>query len=201
MASQVVIVGAGFGGLYAARELCGGDVDVTIVDRKNHHCFQPLLYQVATAALSPGEIAQPVRTILAGCDNTVVRLGEVAGIDPKRRVVRLSDGELPYDHLILAAGARHAYFGKDEWARFAPGLKTIEDALSIRNRLLAAFEKAEHEIDFKKRDALTTFVVVGGGPTGVELAGAFAEIARHALRGEFRHVDPALARIVLLEAG
>jgi len=197
---RVVIIGSGFAGLYCARALKGAPVEVTIVDRRNHHLFQPLLYQVATAGLNPSDIAVPTRSFVRKQENLEVLLGEVAGFDLARRRVFLADGgEITYDHLVVATGATHSYFGKPEWARFAPGLKTIEDALEIRRRILVAFELAEREPDPARRDALLSFVVVGGGPTGVELAGALTEIARHTLASEFRAIDPRRARIVLLE--
>jgi NADH dehydrogenase len=199
---RVVIIGGGFGGLYAARALKGAPVDVTIVDRRNHHVFQPLLYQVATAGLSPGDIASPIRWILRKQRNTEVLLGEVDRVELGKRAIHLKDGfEIPYDFLIIAAGATHAYFGHDDWQNYAPGLKSLEDALVIRRRVLLAFERAERETDPARRQTLLTFVVVGGGPTGVELAGALAEIARQSLTRDFRHFDPGSARIVLLEAG
>jgi NADH dehydrogenase len=197
---HVVIVGGGFGGLYAAFALSGQPVRVTLVDRRNHHLFQPLLYQVATAALSPGDIAQPIRHVLRGSRNVAVVLAEATAVDLSRRRLVLADDELSYDYLILATGASHAYFGHDEWRPLAPGLKDIEDALEIRRRVLLAFEAAERESDEDRRRALLTFVIVGGGPTGVELAGALAEIARDALAHDFRAIDPRRARIVLLEA-
>ncbi|HYT65651.1 MAG TPA: NAD(P)/FAD-dependent oxidoreductase [Vicinamibacterales bacterium] len=199
---RVLIIGGGFGGLYAARKFRREPVDVTIVDRRNHHLFQPLLYQVATAALSPGDIASPIRWILRQQRNVEVLLGEVAQIDPPRKVVRLADGaELSYDYLIVAAGATHAYFGHNDWRPFAPGLKTLEDALDIRRRVLLAFERAERESDPARRVAELTFVIVGGGATGVEMAGALAEIARQSLAKDFRHFDPGSAKIVLIEGG
>jgi NADH dehydrogenase len=199
---HVVIVGGGFAGLWAARALSGASVRITLLDRGNHHLFQPLLYQVATAGLSAPNIAAPLRQILRRQKNVTVLLGEVAGIDPGDRRVRLADGRaLAFDHLLLASGATHAYFGHDDWAPHAPGLKTLDDALGIRRRILTAFERAEAEDDPAKRDAWLTFAIVGGGPTGVELAGTLAEIARHTLRGEFRRVDPRQARVLLLEAG
>jgi NADH dehydrogenase len=199
---HVVIVGGGFGGLYAARAFRHQRVDVTVVDRRNHHVFQPLLYQVAMAALSPGDIASPIRWILRRQANVEVLLGDVDRIDVSRRTVHLSDGEeLGYDFLIVAAGAAHAYFGHDDWQRYAPGLKTLEDALEIRRRVLLAFERAEREKDAVKRQALLTFAIVGAGPTGVELAGALAEIAKLSLARDFRHFDPGSATIVLIEAG
>jgi NADH dehydrogenase len=198
---HVVIVGAGFGGLYAAKAFRRADVSVTVVDRRNHHLFQPLLYQVATAALSPGDIAYPIRTIVRRQKNTRVLLADVSSIDVDNRRVILRDGEISYDFLILAAGATDAYFGHDEWKEAAPGLKSLEAALEVRRRILLAFEKAEREADVKRRRDLMTFVVVGGGPTGVELAGAIAEIARSVMVHEFRAIDPRDARVVLVEAG
>lgn len=198
---RVVIIGAGFGGLYAAQALRRAPVEVTVIDRRNHHLFQPLLYQVATAALSPGDIAYPIRAILSRQKNTRVLLAEANAIDAKKRKVMLKDGEVEYDYLIIATGASHAYFGHDEWEQAAPGLKTLEDALEIRRRILYAFEQAEREPDANRRKALLTFVVVGGGPTGVELAGAIAEISRQVLRRDFRAIDPSEARVILVEAG
>ena len=198
---HVVIVGGGFGGLYAARALRREPIQVTLLDRRNHHLFQPLLYQVAMAALSPGDIASPIRWILRRQKNVEVLLADVQRVDPVRRTLVLSDGEIAYDYLILATGAAHAYFGHEEWRGTAPGLKTLEDALEIRRRVLLAFECAEREPDAAKRAALLTFVVVGGGPTGVELAGALAEISRQSLARDFRHFNPGSARIVLVEAG
>jgi NADH dehydrogenase len=198
---QVVIIGGGFAGLAAARGLAGAAVDVTLVDRKNHHVFQPLLYQVATAGLSPAEIASPIRHILRRQQNTRVLLGDVTVVDPMTRCVRLESSELAYDFLILAAGVTHSYFGNPGWEPHAPGLKTIEDALEIRRRALIAFEQAEREEHAEARRQWLTFVVIGGGPTGVEMAGAFAEIARHSLVHDFRRIDPRGARIVLIEAG
>jgi NADH dehydrogenase len=196
---RVVIVGGGFGGLYAARILGRAPVSVTVIDRRNFHLFQPLLYQVATGALSPGEIASPLRYILGKYRNTQVLLGEVVDLDPAARRVILRDGEAFYDSLIIATGSTHHYFGHDEWADLAPGLKTIENATAIRSRLLAAFEHAEREPDPALRHAWLNFVIVGGGPTGVELAGALAEIARDTLRHDFRHINPAEAQILLIE--
>ena len=202
MPPHVLIVGGGFGGLYAAFALSRRPVQVTLLDRRNHHLFQPLLYQVATAALSPGNIAQPIRHILRGSPNVRVLLGEASAVDLAARRVVLADGDaLDYDFLILATGASHAYFGHDEWRPLAPGLKDIDDALEIRRRMLLAFEAAEREADPARREALLTFVIVGGGPTGVELAGALGEIARDVLVHDFRAIDPRQARIVLLEAG
>lgn len=198
---QVVIVGAGFGGLTAAKALKHADAEVTVVDRRNHHVFQPLLYQVATAGLSPGDIASPIRFILRRQKNVRVLMAEAEGIDLARRVVRLDIGELAYDVLIVATGATHAYFGHDEWRDTAPGLKSLEDALVVRRRVLMAFERAERTQDEAVRRRALTFVIVGGGPTGVELAGALAEIARHALRNEFDFIRPEDARIVLIEGG
>ena len=200
-APRVVIVGAGFGGLTAAKALRRAPVSVTVVDRRNHHVFQPLLYQVATAALSPGDIAYPIRSILRRQSNARVLLAEATEVDAARRTLVLRDGSLDYDFLILAAGATDSYFGHGDWGRFAPGLKSIEDALEIRRRFLVAFEKAEREADPAKHRALLTFVLVGGGPTGAELAGAMAEISRQVLVSDFRTIDPRDARIVLLEAG
>ena len=198
---RVVIVGGGFGGLYAARALATAPVRITVVDRRNHHLFAPLLYQVATAVLSPADIASPIRAILRRQENVSVLLAEVTDIDPAARQVVTADGRLPYDYLILAAGTRHAYFGHDEWEALAPGLKSLEDALTIRRRILLAFEEAEKATDPARRDALLTFVVVGAGPTGVELAGAIAEIARFAMARDFDHIDPTKAHVVLVEAG
>ncbi len=199
---RVVIVGGGFGGLNAAREL-GRDprVAVTLVDRRNFHLFQPLLYQVATGALSPGDIAQPLRSVLRRNQNTTVLLGEAVGIDLERREVLMSDGgPIPYDTLVVATGARHSYFGRDDWAAHAPGLKSIDDALEIRRRILIAFEAAEREQNPERRHEWMTFVVVGGGPTGVELAGALGEISNDTLRRDFRSIHPPDARIILVEA-
>lgn len=198
---RVVIVGAGFGGLNAARMFRGKPVFVTVIDRSNHHLFQPLLYQVATAALNPADIAAPIRRILGGQSNAEVVLAEVASIDVPGKRVLLKDGEVPYDVLILAAGASHSYFGNDDWSAHAPGLKSLSDALNIRKRLLLAFEIAEREPDVARRRAWMTFVIVGGGPTGVELAGTLAEVARKTLARDFRHIDPASARIILLNSG
>lgn len=198
---KVVIIGGGFGGLSAARALRSAPVDVVLLDRRNHHVFQPLLYQVATAGLSPGDIASPIRWILRKHRNLHVWLAEVTAIDPARRVVQLADGEVRYDFLIVAAGATHAYFGHDEWRAHAPGLKTLEDALAMRRRVLLAFEEAERARDRHVQRRLLTFVVIGGGPTGVELAGSLAEISRHALANDFRAIDPESARIILIEGG
>jgi NADH dehydrogenase len=198
---RVVIVGGGFAGLNAARALRRTAVKITLVDRRNFHLFQPLLYQVATGGLSPANIAAPLRAILERQKNCQVLWGEVNGFDISRRVVHLDDSEVVYDTLIVAAGARHSYFGHPEWEQFAPGLKSIEDATQIRGRLLTAFEIAERASDLDHRRRLLTFVIVGGGPTGVELAGTMAEIARHTLKHEFRHIDPADSQIMLIEAG
>jgi NADH dehydrogenase len=200
-APHVVILGAGFGGLQAALGLKDAPVRITVVDRHNHHLFQPLLYQVATAALSPADIAYPIRSILRHQANADVLLAEAVAIDPARREVRLADGVLTYDYIVVAAGARHAYFGHEEWEARAPGLKSLEDALEIRRRILLAFEEADREADLARRKTLLTFAIVGGGPTGVELAGAIAEISRHVLVDDFRHIDPREARVVLIEAG
>ena len=198
---RVVIVGSGFGGLNAARALAKAPVHVTVIDRKNHHTFQPLLYQVATAGLSPGEIAEPVRSILRGHKNIEVLMAEVIGFDLERRAVKTPEFNIGYDYLIVAAGARHSYFGHDEWEELAPGLKTVEDALEIRRRVLLAFELSERQAAEGLAASPLNFVVVGGGPTGVELAGTLAEISRHALAHEFRSIDPALTHILLLEGG
>lgn len=198
---KILIIGGGFGGLKAAEALARLPVQITVVDRKNHHTFQPLLYQVATAGLSPAEIAAPIREILAKHDNIEVLLGEVSDFDLARRTAKLNGFELDYDYLVVAAGATHAYFGHDEWEQFAPGLKTIEDALEIRRRMLLAFELAERQAAVTGQHQQLSFVVVGGGPTGVELAGTLAEIARQSLADDFRHIDPKKTRIVLLEAG
>ncbi len=196
---KVVIIGAGFGGLAAAKALAGKPVDVTIVDRRNYHLFQPLLYQVATADLSPADIAWPIRSIFSRQANVSVILGEVTGVDPDARRVRVSTGELPYDHLIIACGSANAWFGHDGWAAFAPGLKSITDATDVRRRILLAFERAETARDPQERHKQLTFVIIGGGPTGVEMAGAIAELARAALVRDFRRIDPRDARILLLE--
>jgi NADH dehydrogenase len=198
---RVVIVGGGFGGLYTAKGLAHAPVDVVVIDRRNHHLFQPLLYQVATAGLSPAQIAAPIRHILRDQKNTSVLMEEVTGVDVERREVVMGERRLGYDYLVLATGARHSYFGHDEWEPFAPGLKSIEDATEIRRRVLLAFERAEAETDEAERARLLRFIIIGGGPTGVELAGKVIEIARLALRNEFRHIDPAAARVLLVEAG
>jgi len=200
-APRVVIVGAGFAGLKAAKALGRSALQLVVVDRSNHHLFQPLLYQVASAALNPGDIAAPIRQILRGQKNTTVLLSEVTAIDAANKRVVTTDGDLAYDFLILACGATHSYFGHEEWAPHAPGLKDLDDAVEIRNRVLFAFEEAEGEQDEERRRSLLTFVVIGAGPTGVELAGALAEIARHTLARDFRHFDPGSARVLLLEGG
>ena len=196
---RVVIIGGGFGGLSAAKGLADAPFDVTLIDRNNHHLFQPLLYQVATAGLSPADIASPIRGILGGQRNVKVMLAEVSGIDVTRKEVIADGRRIAYDYLVLATGARHAYFGHNDWAAFAPGLKTIDDATYLRRRILLAFERAENETDVDERRRLMTFVVVGGGPTGVEMAGAIAELAKRALASDFQSIDPQCARIVLIE--
>jgi NADH dehydrogenase len=196
---QVVIVGAGFGGLEAAKLLTKEPVRMTVIDRTNHHLFQPLLYEVATAALSPADIAAPIRGILGRCKNTEVILAEVKSVNVAAKTLNLGDREISYDYLILATGSRHSYFGHDEWERLAPGLKSLEDAVEIRRRLLLAFEYAEKITDEAAKAAAMTFVIIGGGPTGVEMAGAIAEIARYTLDKDFKHIDPSSARVVLVE--
>ena len=199
---HVVVIGGGFAGLYLARGLARADVQVTLVDRRNHHLFQPMLYQVAAAALSPKDIAAPIRSILRNQANVEVLLAEVTRVDADARVVHLDVGtQLAYDYCVVATGARHSYFGHTEWERFAPGLKSVEDALDIRRRILIAFERAEREPDPAKRHQYLTFVVIGGGPTGVEMAGAIAEIRRFALSRDFRHIDPREATVMLVEGG
>ena len=197
--SRVVIVGAGFGGLEAAKHLGNKEVRVTVVDRTNYHLFQPLLYKVATAALSPADIAAPVRAVLSKYENIEVILGEVKAVDVERRVVHLQEREIAYDYLILATGSRHSYFGHPEWEKLAPGLKSLEDAVEVRRRILMAFEFAETTNDPEARAAAMNFVIIGGGPTGVEMAGAIAEIARETLAKDFRHIDPSTARVILVE--
>src|SRR6266481_5017697 len=196
---QVIIVGAGFGGLEAAKKLACKDVHLTVIDRTNYHLFQPLLYQVATAALSPADIAAPVRAILSKCKNVEVILAEVESVDVEARKVKTKDQVFDYDYLILATGARHSYFGHDEWEKLAPGLKSLEDAVELRRRILLAFEYAEKIEDEAARKAAMTFVVIGGGPTGVEMAGAIAEISRYTLAKNFCHIDPSQARVILIE--
>ena len=199
---HLVVIGGGFAGLWCTRALASAAVEITLVDRANHHLFQPLLYQVATAGLSAGDIAAPLRHILSSQRNVTVRLGEVTAIDTAARRVSLADGlDLAYDYLLVASGATHAYFGHDEWAAHAPGLKTLDDAMKLRRRILLAFEQAENARSDAERDAWLRFAVVGAGPTGVELAGTLAEIARHTLKNEFRHIDPARAVVQLVEAG
>jgi NADH dehydrogenase len=196
---HIVILGSGFGGLYAAKHLKNAAARVTIIDRRNFHLFQPLLYQVATAALNPSDIAYPIRSILRHQKNTNVILGSALAVDPDRKVVKLTDGEIAYDYLVVATGATHSYFNHQEWAPNAPGLKTIEDALEIRRRVLLAFEMAERETDPAVQKAWLTFVIVGAGPTGVELAGALSEIARQTMVRDFRNINPSSARVILLE--
>jgi NADH dehydrogenase len=196
-----VIVGAGFGGLECAKALRRAQVDVTVIDRENHHCFQPLLYQVATAALSPADIAWPIRHILRPQRNATVLMEEVRDVDPERKCVQTQFGEIPYDYLVIATGSTHSYFGHDDWSRFAPGLKRIEDGTRIRRSILIAFERAEVMTDEDQRRRLLTFVIVGGGATGVEMAGAIADVARQTLAADFRRIDPRSARIILIEAG
>ena len=196
---RVVIIGAGFGGLEAAKHLGNKPVRVTVIDRTNYHLFQPLLYQVATAALSPADIAAPIRGILSKYENIDVILAEAQGVDIEARVVHIAEGSIPYDYLIIATGSRHSYFGHDEWEKIAPGLKSLEDAVEIRRRILLAFEFAEKTTDPEARAAAMNFVIIGGGPTGVEMAGAIAEIARETLAKDFRHIDPSTARVILVE--
>ena len=198
---RVVIVGAGFGGLAAAEELAGTSAEIVLVDRRNHHLFQPLLYQVATAGLSPGDIAWPVRRILRRQSNLSVVLRTVTDVDTEKREVITTNERIAYDYLVLATGARHAYFGHDDWEPYAPGLKSVEDAIAIRRRILLAFERAEMAVSDEERRRLLTFVIVGAGPTGVEMAGAISELARKALAADFRNIDPRRARILLVEAG
>jgi NADH dehydrogenase len=198
---RVVIVGAGFGGLSAAKALAKANVRVTVIDKRNHHLFQPLLYQVATAGLTPSQIATPIRTILRRQKNAEVLLGTVTEVDKEKRHVTLGGHRINYDYLVLATGARHSYFGRDEWEAHAPGLKSLEDATELRRRVLLAFERAELETDAAERERLLTFVVIGAGPTGVEMAGAIAELAHRALASDFRSIDPQQARVILLEAG
>jgi NADH:ubiquinone reductase (H+-translocating) len=200
-AKHVVIIGGGFGGISAARALKRAPIRLTMIDRRNHHLFQPLLYQVATAALNPSDIASPIRRILRRQRNASVILGEASSIDTRQKIVQLLDGEVAYDYLIVASGATHSYFGHEEWLEPAPGLKTLEDAVEIRRRVLVAYEAAEREIDPAEVANWMTFVIIGGGPTGVEMAGALAEISRRVLMRDFRKIDPGKARIVLIEAG
>src|SRR6201985_3805140 len=199
---RVVIVGAGFGGLEATFGLRGAPVSITLIDRRNHHLFQPLLSQVATASLAPSEIAWPIRYLLRDRPDVTTLFATVCGVDAKEKRVLLEDGDpLPYDTLVLATGVRHSYFGHDEWEPFAPGLKTLEDATTLRRRILVAFERAERETDPERRAALLTFVVIGAGPTGVEMAGTIADLAKDTLPRDFRHIDTTRARVVLIEAG
>ena len=196
---HVVVAGAGFGGLQATKALAKVDVDVSLVDARNHHCFQPLLYQVATAALSPADVAWPIRAILRKQKNARVIMARVTGVDMQARLLRTSEIDLPYDYLVLATGSTHSYFGHDHWAEHAPGLKHIADATEIRRRFLLAFERAEVVKDDAERERLLTFVIVGGGATGVEMAGAIAEVAQRTLRHDFREIDPSRSRIILIE--
>src|SRR2546426_5852273 len=196
---RVIIVGSGFGGLEAAKKLACKNVRATVIDRTNYHLFQPLLYQVATAALSPADIAAPVRAVLSKCKNMEVMLAEVQSVDVDAKKIKTADMEIGYDFLILATGARHSYFGHNEWEKLAPGLKSLEDAIELRRRLLMAFEYAERITDEAARKAAMTFVIIGGGPTGVEMAGAIAEISRYTLAKDFRHIDPSQARVILIE--
>jgi NADH:quinone reductase (non-electrogenic) len=199
---RLVIVGGGFGGLEAVHNLRNADIDITLIDQRNHHLFQPLLYQVATSTLATSEIAWPIRHLLRKYKNVKTLLDTVEGVDTTARTVSMADGEaIPYDTLVLATGARHAYFGHDDWEPYAPGLKTLEDATTIRRRILTAFEKAEREPDLARRAEYLTFVIIGGGPTGVEIAGTIADLARDTLKGDFRVIDPATARVVLIEGG
>ena len=198
---RVIIAGGGFGGISAAKALAGARADVTLIDRRNHHVFQPLLYQVATASLSPADISSAIRTILRGQENCEVALADVVGVDPQKRRVIFEDGDLAYDYLILAVGATHAYFGHDEWSGVAPGLKTIEDAIELRRRILLAFESAEYEGSDEARCAALTFGIVGAGPTGVELAGAINEIAAKTLPRDYKHIDTRTTRVILFEGG
>src|SRR4051812_5648378 len=199
---KIVVVGGGFGGLAAIKELKGVDADITLIDRRNHHLFQPLLYQVATTSLAPAEIAWPIRQLVHKRQEVTTLLGKVVGVDTKANIVRLENGtKVPFDYLVLGTGAQHAYFGHDDWEPYAPGLKTLEDATAMRRRLLIAFEKAEIETNPENRKALLTFVIIGGGATGVELAGAIIELARITLREDFRNIQPEEARVVLIEAG
>lgn len=200
--TRIIVIGGGFGGLTAVNELGELDADITLIDRRNHHLFQPLLYQVATASLSTSEIAWPIRHLLRGRPNVTTLLGEVVAVDKQAHMVTLADGAtLPFDYLVIATGAQHSYFGHEEWEPFAPALKTLEDATAVRRKLLLAFEQAEREADPAKRQALLTFAIVGAGPTGVELSGAVIELARQSLTHEFRHIEPSEARVVLIEAG
>ena len=199
-APKIVIIGGGFGGLYAAKTLANRHANVTLIDRTNHHLFQPLLYQVATAGLSPADIAQPIRHILKDAQNTEVSMGDVQAIDLTAKIVRTADKEYPYDYLVVAAGARHSYFGNDDWERFAPGLKALPDAVEVRRRILSAFEVAENASDEAERDSALRFVVVGGGPTGVEMAGAISELAKRTLVDDFRRIRTQHAQVLLVDA-
>lgn len=201
MRPHIVIIGGGFGGLTVARGLKNAAAQVTLVDRSNHHLFQPLLYQVATAGLSPADIAAPIRAVLRNQENTEVWMGEVTGINPQEKTILMKNGTLQYDYLVIATGARYNYFGHRDWPKAAPGLKSVTDATLIRRKILLAFESAEIETDPEKKKIFLTFVLVGAGPTGVEMAGSIAELAHHALRSDFRHLDPTSARVILIEAG
>src|SRR5688572_8143993 len=198
---KVVVIGGGFAGLWAVRALRKAPVDITLIDRSNHHLFQPLLYQVATAGLAAPSIAAPLRQILRDQRNATVLMGEVTAIDTAAREIAMGSRRITYDYLLVASGATHAYFGHDDWERHAPGLKNLDDAFAIRARVLSAFEEAEAATDDARCDSCLTFAVIGGGPTGVELAGTLAEIARHTLRRDFRNIDPRSARVMLIEAG
>ena len=201
MKPRIVFVGGGFAGLTVAKAFRHTSAEILLIDRKNHHLFQPLLYQVATAGLSPADIATPIRSVLRGQENTQVMMVEVIGIDVQKKHVLTQNRAIHYDYLIIATGSYHSYFGNDAWEHYAPGLKSIADAIEIRKRILIAFEEAEMETDYQKRQALLSFILIGGGPTGVEMAGSIAELAHQALKSDFRQIDPRLTRITLIEAG